>query len=97
VSTLTLVLIALAGGALPGALIAAISSFSPNRANAIKSLTEAVVTSDTRVQAMHTELVMVRQAMLALTDAVDEALPLINTMQVRRKLAKANTAAKLTA
>lgn len=94
-SSLTLILIALAGGALPGAIIAAVSSFSPNRANAIKSLTEAVVTSDTRVQALHHELVIVRQAMIALTDAVDEVLPQINTIPTRRKLAKANTAAKL--
>lgn len=94
-NTLTLVLIALAGGALPGAVIAAVSSFSPNRANAIKSLTEAVVTSDTRVQAMHSDLVAVRQAIIALTDAVDEALPQINTSPIRYKLAKANTAAKL--
>jgi hypothetical protein len=96
VNVLAMIFVGGGGGVLVAAVITAISTFSPNRASAAKLLSEAAATIAEEDRLLRKDLEVLRKAIIALTDAVDEVIPLLDVDNAQRaQLRKANTAAKL--
>ncbi len=96
---------ALGGGAILGSVLTkvidSVTTRAGRRADAAKALTEATTNFTAAVTELninlHKEITLLKQAILTLTDTVDEILPYIQglTDEQRKRLRDANNQAKL--
>lgn len=95
-NTVATIFVAGGGSAIVASFLTAMFSLTVNRATAVKLLSEAAAATGQENKAMHDELRKLREAIIHLTDAVDEIIPLLDTDSPHRAhLAKTNTAAKM--
>jgi phage-related protein len=96
VNTAVAVLVSGGGGAIIASFLTAVFSLTVNRASAVKLLSEAAAETGKENKVLHDEIKKLREAIIHLTDAVDEIIPLLETDSPHRQhLSRTNTAAKL--